>query len=337
MAASLGDLFSRQDQLITREQGLTWLSPSELHSRLGRRWRVVLPGVYSSSTSAPSYRQRLRAALLHAGPESLLADITALELYKVPFLPRDPRVRIVVPGGVQRISTEFVVVTRSTRLPEPVVVAGLPAVPLARAVADFARRHPDERESLAVVAAAVQGLGVRVVDLIAEAQLGPARGRPRLLRVLEPLAAGVRSAPEQDFRTLVRRSRVLPEPLWNAEILLPDGRTFIPDALWLEAALIHEINGKRYHSAELAGVNRFEEMHRRSAGLISGGFTVLGSAPTSLGKDGAAIIAELERCYLRDRGRGLPPGVRLLRPGPADSESNVTLLGRSAWQRHRSA
>jgi hypothetical protein len=337
MTASLADVFASQDQLITRDQALVYLTPSELHSRLGKRWRVALPGVYSSTTNALSYRQELRAGLLHAGPAAQIGDLSALRLYKVPFLPADPLVRVLVPGNVQRISTEFVVVRRTARLPEPVMVAGLPTVPLHRAVADFARRHPDEREALAVAAAAVQGHGVRVADLISEAQLGPARGRPRLLRVLEPLAAGVRSAPEQDFRMLVRRSRVLPEPLWNAVIVLSDGRIFIADALWLEAALIHEVNGKRYHAAEDAGERRFADMHRRAAGLTTEGFTVLGSAPSSIWKEGPAIIAELERCYLRDRGRGLPSGVKLARPGPTDTESNVALLGSFGHRQPKSA
>jgi hypothetical protein len=136
---------------------------------------------------------------------------------------------------------------------------------------------------------------------------------------------------------LVRRSRLLPEPLWNATIVLPDGRKFMPDALWTDAALIHEVNGKRYHSAEEAGNARFEGMHRRSAGLTTEGFTVLGSAPASLGKEAPMILAELERCYLRDRGRGLPPGVKLLLPGPADPQSNVTLVGGFGRRRPKSA
>src|SRR3954469_25328227 len=43
----LTSLLRRQDALVTRRQALSWLRELEMTSRLGRRWQVVLPGLYA--------------------------------------------------------------------------------------------------------------------------------------------------------------------------------------------------------------------------------------------------------------------------------------------------
>lgn len=330
MDTLLDALFARQDQLVTRQQSLTFLSEDQLRSRLGRRWRVVLPGIYASTTDRLTEKQRIRAALLYAGPEAMLTDTTALRACRLPYVPADPQVRVLVPEHVQRGSKDFVTIRRTHRPPQPLQVAGLPCAPIHRAVCEFVARYPDAREGLAVAAAAVQLRRTGVTDLLEEAWSGPARGRPRLLRAIDPLQAGIRSVGENDFRELVLRRPDLPEPLWNCLIRLPDGRCFSPDALFIEAALIHEVNGRESHSEEEAGPDEFTDMHRRADGLITAGFTVLGNAPRRIRTEGGAVINEVVHCYERDKGRGLPPGVVILRAGPPGTPSNVTLLGQSA-------
>jgi hypothetical protein len=197
-------------------------------------------------------------------------------------------------------------------------------------VCEFVARYPDQRDALAVAAAAVQLGRVSVTELLVEAYEGPARGRPRLLRVIKALQAGIRSAPEEDFRQLVLRSRRLPEPLWNCLLQMPDGRRFSPDALFVDAALIHETNGRRYHAPDEAGEDRFEDMQRRADLLTTEGFTILQNSPARIRAEGRVVIGEVERCYARDAGCGLPSGVIILRAGPPGTPSNVTLLGRSA-------
>jgi hypothetical protein len=305
--------------LISRSQALLQLSEREVDVRLGRRWQVVLPGVYSTSLAPLTDHDLGVAALLHAGSEAVLTDVAALRLYRVPFLPDDPTIHVLVPNRVQRASRQFVTIVRTTRQPPVVMLDGLPVAPLARALCDFARRQPDERASIAVVAAAVQLDKVLVARLFEEARMGSARGRPRLLRVLAPIAAGIRSAPEHDFRELVRSSHVLPEPLWNPTLLLPDGSQLSPDALFEDAALIHEVNGRRYHAPDEAGEDRFEHMQLRHDLLATSGFTVLHNWPKRLRTEARTVMAQVEECYLRLRGCGLPAGVVMLRRGPTSS------------------
>lgn len=330
MNSSLDAFFSTQDQLITRRQALQLVTEEELRAVIGSEWPVVLPGIYASSTAPITSRQRIRAALLHAGPDAQLTDSTALMAYGVPYVPHDERVRVLVPAHVQRVSRDFVAIRRTIRPPEPRIVGGLPLVPPHRAVCELVVRHRNERDALAVAAAAVQRGLTTVAQLGEEAYAGPARGRPRLLRVIAQLEIGVRSAPEADFRNLIRTTRGLPEPLWNALLELPNGRLVSPDGLWIEAALVHEVNGRDAHDFDLAGEDQFEDMQRRADALVAAGFTVLSNTPRRIRQEGKQIGEELLACYQRDIGRGLPPGVRILRYGPPGMTSDVNLLGKSA-------
>jgi hypothetical protein len=320
MTPAIDAIFARQDQLITRRQALRHVTEDEVAARLGRRWQVVLPGVYASFTGALSPRQRLRAALLAAGDDAVLNDLDALRAHGVPYLPPEPLVRLLVPDTVHRTSRQFIVIRRTTRMPPAVIVDGFRVAPAARATCEFAARHPDERESLAVVAAAVQLGKVSVEQLVAETRLGPARGRPRLVRMIGVLGDGIRSAPEDDFRRLVARSKVLPPPLWNPRVRLPSGRKVHPDALFVDAALVHETNGRDVH----AGFEDFQDMQRRHDEMTAAGLTVLHNAPRRLREDGPSVLAEVEQCYARLDRRGLPPGVSLVSP------SNAALHGESA-------
>jgi hypothetical protein len=313
----MDELLRLQDGVITRKQALGWLTPDALHHRLGRRWQVLLPGVYLAAQGPPTARQKMRAALLFVGPGGLLSDTTALRVMGVPYLPVDQMVRVLIPDAVQRLSREFVVVRRSTRMPERLSVSGMDSAPPVRALCEFGLRHPNERESLAVFAAAVQRRLATVDELMAEAAAGPARGRPRLLRVIAPLAAGIRSAPEADFRSIVDQSRVLPTPLWNPTIELADGRRFSPDALFVDAGLVHETNGRRFHAPDERGDGLFDEMQRRHDALVSAGLVVLHNSPRRIAEEPAQVRAEVETCYRRHRGSGLPKNVRLIREGPA--------------------
>jgi hypothetical protein len=246
-------------------------------------------------------------------------DTSALNLYRIPYVPQDFSIRVLVDATVQRTSRDGVVIRRSARLPQPFQIDGFPVAPPCRAVAELALRHPEERDSLAVAAAALQRGKLTLETLTMEAKFGPARGRPRLIRVINELSAGMRSAPEGDFRRLVLASPVLSEPLWNPLIQLPDDTKISPDGLFVDAGLIHEVNGRGPHADEDA----FEDMQRRHDALVAAGFTVLHNSPRRLRAEPLAVINQLEAIYKRELGRGLPPGVRILRAGPPDTPSNV--------------
>jgi hypothetical protein len=312
MDIAIESVLRRQDLLLTRRQALEYMTQAEITARLGRHWQVVLPGVYATFTGGLSLRHTWRAALLHAGPRAQLNDLSALHAHRLSGLPADPLARVLVPDKVQMSSREFVVVRRTTRLPRPVMIDELPVVPIGRALCEFAARHADERDAFAVVAAAIQNRRVKIDTLIEEIERGPARGRPRLTRIVRRLDAGVRSVAEDDFRRLVLASRNLPEPMWNGLLELPSGQKVSPDALFLDSGVVHETNGKRFHQ----GFDDFESMQKRNDALVAAGLVVLHNSPRRIRAEGRDVISEVEQCHLRHAGRGLPDGIVILREGP---------------------
>jgi hypothetical protein len=309
----LEDRLRAQDGLLTRKQALETIGENALDFRLGRHWTVVLPGIYAAQTGPISSKQRLRAATLFAGGGALLTDATLLQLAGIPYVPADPTVHVVVPANNQRKSRDFVSIRRTIHHPQPWLVDGLPCVRLARALVDFAARYDDERAVLAVMAAAVQRRRVSMSELCDAATRAPARGHRRLMRCIEHLQAGVRSVPEADIRGIFEASDILPPPLYNALLELPDGRRVSPDALVAEAALVHETNGRGPHADE----DPFESMQERHDAMTVAGLTVLHNSPRMVANDRARIQHQLETCFLRSNRQGLPPGVRILRHGAA--------------------
>jgi very-short-patch-repair endonuclease len=86
---------------------------------------------------------------------------------------------------------------------------------------------------------------------------------------------------------------------------LPCGRLISPDALFLASAVIHETNGRGPH----ARADLFEDMQERHDVLTAAGFTVLHNPPSRLLRQPREVLSEVERCHLREDGRGLPSGV----------------------------
>lgn len=73
---------------------------------------------------------------------------------------------------------------------------------------------------------------------------------------------------------------------------------------------MHETNGVRFH----AWGDAFESMQERHDAMTAAGLVVLHNAPRRLRVAPAAVLAEVERCFAANSGRGLPQGVHLLAP-----------------------
>jgi hypothetical protein len=108
----------------------------------------------------------------------------------------------------------------------------------------------------------------------------------------------------------------LPPLLYNRRLKLPGGRIISPDALALDAGLVHETNGRAAHRRD----DLFDDMQERHDAMTVAGLTVLHNTPRRIALRGREVITQFERCYVRDAGRGLPPGVVLL-PIAADAPS----------------
>lgn len=313
MTRMLNEVAAAQDGLVTRAQALAELSLGELRHRLGRTWAIVLPGVYATFRGPLTDRQRCRAALLYAGERAQLGDLTALQRYAVRYLPAEPEVHLLIPAAEHRASRGFVVVRRTHRLPDPRVIEGLPYCSAERALVEAAARIGVARTAEALFTDAV-GRGIARVDaLLVEAGHVTGRGSGVVRRAVLEVANGARSAPEIDFVRLCRRSKELPEPLLNPLLELPDGRRVSPDALFPGSPLVHETNGRAFHADE----DSFESLQERHDSMTAAGLTVLHNAPRRIRREDEMVLAEVLTCYRRLAGRGLPPGVRLVRPSAA--------------------
>lgn len=306
----LARLLHVQDQLLTRAQALEHLTAAALRHRLrpGGPWQVVLPGVYAAFTGALTPRQHCRAALLHGGPRSQLAGRTAVLGYRLRALRPDGRVHLLVPHGTQPGSTGLVTVTRTHRLPTPHLVAGLPTVPLPRAVVDAARSLGTLREVRALVAEPVQAQRVRVERLAEELAAGPTAGS-RLVRIaLAEVGAGVRSTTEAELRVLFLRSPLLRRAVWDARLVDRHGRWLADvDAYLEDAGLAVESDSKAWHLSP----QHWEETMARHTRLAGAGVQVLHIPPQRHRRAPELVVAEVERAYRAALRTGPAPGVQI--------------------------
>jgi hypothetical protein len=220
-------LLRKQHGVMAREQALACgvsLPTLSYRGRAGGSWPAILPGVYLTHTEPAAVDQREMAALLYAGPHSVLTGAAALRRFGLG--PRTSVVDVLVPAGTQKRDAGFVRICRTTRLPETVGVAGEVRYAFPpRAVADAARGLADLGDVRAVVAGAVQRGKCPIGALSYELDTGPRRGPALLRRALAEVADGARSAAEADLRAMIRRAR-LPMPMFNARLFA--GRSSSP-------------------------------------------------------------------------------------------------------------
>ncbi|WP_073750729.1 hypothetical protein [Streptomyces sp. CB03234] len=147
-------------------------------------WRRLLPRVIALQTTAPTPRQRLRGALLYAGPDALLTGPAALARYGVTSVPETPKVDVLVTHRAAPRGHAYVRVRPTIRPARRVAVDGLACVPLPRAVMD-AIPYLDGHDAVASLVAEVteRALCCRG-ELVAEAKAAQLTSEPGILTVL---------------------------------------------------------------------------------------------------------------------------------------------------------
>jgi len=281
--------------------------------RPGGRWQRILPGVYVVNTGAVSVDQRAMAALLYAGPKSLLTGAVAVRRHRLQCVGLN-QVDVLVPEDVRVRSAGYVRIVRTGRMPEKFFrTQRIRFAPLARAVADATRPMTSLGDVRALVAEAIQNGRCHVASLVAELNDGPVAGS-RFFRVaLRECIAGSRSAAEGDLMALIGRSD-LPEPMYNAELYTADG-TFlgIADAWWQRAGVVAEVDSRRYHLSP-ADYERTVMRHNRMAAR---GINVLHFLPDTVKTEPSAVVKSL-RGAIRS-GSARPPLLIVAKPSTAAS------------------
>jgi very-short-patch-repair endonuclease len=285
----LDELLDRQFSVVSRGQLLSLGmkdNAMQYRVRAGGPWQALLPGVYLGLTGAPNLLQKEMAALLYAGPGSLITGPVALMHHGLPGRRVLEIVDVLVPMGRRRLSAGFVRLQRTARMPDRMVSIGpVRLVEVARAVADSVRLLADLRDARAVVADAVQRDRCTVGDLAAELRGGPIRGSAMFRSVLEEVAEGIRSTAEGDLRDLIRAAR-LSMPLFNASLYAGDAFLARPDAWWPEAGVAVEVDSYEWHLSP-ADADRTRKRHdlMGAAGIIA-----LHFSPRQIRRERAEVV-----------------------------------------------
>jgi hypothetical protein len=313
-------LVEKQDHVVSREQALQGgMSRHAIAYRIrpGGPWQSMMPGVYRTVTGTPTQVQREMAAVLYAGPRSVITGGAALRHHRLPA-PRSEVIDLLVPANVQRRSISFVQLHRTSRMPTMVYGQRSRSYAFpARAAADAALWLTDLREARAVIAGAVQSRSCWASEIAAELDAGPVRGSGLLRKVLAEVGEGVRSAPEAELRDLIKKAR-LPMPLFNPRLYLPNG-TFLgcPDAWWPEAGLAVEIDSKRWHMSP----EDWEHTMDRHARFGEHAIVTLHFSPHKLRAEQAFVITKLNNAYKAGTSRPCLPITAL----PASPEAAVVV------------
>jgi hypothetical protein len=307
----VADRLARQFGVIARHRATALgMTEKALRYRLraGGPWQTLLPGVYLSTTGAPTTRQREMAALLYAGPGSAITGPAALAWHGI-RVARTPRVDVLVPGDRRRRDVGFVRLSRTARMPGVLFPQGQVCyVPPARAVADTVRGLRDLAAARAIVADGVQRRMIPVRLLEAELAEGPARGSAALRRVLEEVADGVRSSAEADLRSLIKLER-LPDPAYNPRLYAGDRFIAEPDAWWADAGVAGEMDSREWHLSP----RDWERTLARDARMSAHGIIVLHFSPRRLSAEPRVVAGEIRSALEAGRRRGgldiraLPP------------------------------
>ncbi len=296
-----------QHQVITRQQALECGMPhSTVESWIvpGGRWQKMLPGVYSAVTGKPTQQQRHMAALLYAGPNSVITGPAAIRLHRLRS-PGPDVIDVLVPRTIKRQSIGFVRIHRTQRMPAFYRTGPIRFARAARAVADAARGFTALDDVRAVVAEAVQKQACSIAEIGLELEAGARRDSSHLRLALSEVRDGIRSVAEAHFRQRIERSD-LPHPMFNAFLRAADGTDIGEvDAWWADAGVSAEIDSREYHFYR-EGWLRTDAKRSR---LLKHGIFPHNIAPTRVDNDWAGIYDELKSSIHKGRQR---PRLRII-------------------------
>ena len=289
---ALARTLDHQLDVITREQAVAvGLTKHALRHRLrlGGPWQGLLPGVYLATTGSPTRIQQEMAAMLYAGPGSVITGLAAVRQHHIRG-PVTEFIDVLIPASRRRRDADFVQLHRTTRLPTQIWQLGPLRYALSpRAVADAVRDLTGLRDVRAMVADAVQRGHCRVPDLSEELSKGPSVGSKLFREALADVADGIRSAAEGDLKDLLAKSG-LPAPLFNASIYDGDG-TFIarPDAWWPEKGVAVEVDSHEWHMSPHDHTRTLERQRR----MGKRGILVLPFTPREIRTQPAKVMATI--------------------------------------------
>jgi hypothetical protein len=300
----LARLLRLQYAVVTRSQALECgMTRGAIAYRLkpDGPWRQLLPGVYLTVTGSVTSDQRDVAALLYAGPRSVITGSVAVRRHNLRCADLN-MLDVLVPADSRRKSAGFVQIQRTTRMPGDLYTTGpIRFTSLARAVADAARGMTRFSDVQALVCEAAQRGRCTLEELGQELDQGPSAGRRWYRMALAEISEGIRSAAEAQLKRLIDRSD-LERPMYNAELYTLDG-IFLgrPDAWFARAGVAGEVDSIEYHMR----AKDYAETTMRHNRMEAADIHVLHWLPSTIKAEPHRIITDLRAAI--EAGHKRPP------------------------------
>jgi hypothetical protein len=265
--------------------------------RPGGPWQRLLPGVLLLANSPPTRRQRLKAAVLYAGVNSIITGIEALHEHGL-AVSKNEEVHVLVATDRRITTRDYVRVERTKRLPSPMISQGLKFAPSVRAAVDAARHAQDPAQQRMLLLAPVHN-GLRTVDqLRTELDAGSQRGTAALRVLLdEPVEPALTSTVHLGWAQRVLKRLPLPAPNWNVPIYdQSDEQIAIADAWWDEVGLAWDFSNQRDTFARA-----------RHTAFTQAGVIVVSTPTTELREDPDVVAEDLTSAFFNASRRPRPP------------------------------
>jgi hypothetical protein len=234
------------------------------------RWQRLHYGVYAGFTGTPPRKAILWAAVLRAGPRSVLSHETAAEVDGLTDK-RSRLIHVTVPELRHRQPVAGLVIHRSSRVVAFRQIGGLPPRTMPEeTVLDLAQAATSFDDVVALLARACQRR-LATPFLLGESMRGRAklRWRAEITQALNDVAAGVHSPLEYRYVRDVERPHGLPAADRQARAN-QDGHDIFRDALYRRYQVAVELDGRANHPDE----QHWSDRRRDNAAAVEGVITL---------------------------------------------------------------
>jgi hypothetical protein len=225
------------------------------------QWQRGARGVYLTHADVPTDAELCEVARAHVGDELIVTGSVVLRAMRLPWLPADPQIHVLVPAEMRRTSSSLVRVTRMTAYDELATWGGDPrfADP-ARAIVDAARAAKSIREVRGIVLGAVGLKRCTVPDLSRQLEAGQRNGSALVRRGVMDATRGCASPPEAELvDALVGRG----QPFYvNPQLWLDGAFLGSPDVWLVGTGTGGEVESQERHG-DAAGVENTYDRHER--------------------------------------------------------------------------
>lgn len=261
-------------------------------------WQPLHAGVYLVGSSPPSWSQRLRAAVLAAGPDAMASHRAALWLWGLDGLAAAP-IEITMPFGHLAVP-ELVLVHRSRRHEQPAYLSGIRTTGIERTLLEAGAVCSDVVVEKAAASAFRLGRSSPPkVEAYLRAHAGKGRrGVTRLRRVMELYEDGGRPPGSDGEVAFLRELRLagIEDPERQVTIDLPAGGKATVDFAWPARRKALEFVGWWTHSDP----RRQDDDTWREDDIRAVGWDLRRVAPWSLKHRPEALAASVLRFLCRD-------------------------------------